>query len=118
MTDQTEPSPGHFVALLHPGLSRSLAQMTSGAKGISLLRVEKTDVRNPPALEHSRGSGSLRLALASLRGYNRRLLYIPGAFPFPGAVLRNRRTSSLRSGTSLVLTRIKRPQRSPVGGRR
>src|SRR3954471_12059170 len=51
--------------------------------------------------EHSRGRGPPRLALASLRDYNKPLLFIPGAFLIPRAVLRNRRTSRVRSGALL-----------------
>src|SRR5262249_39330078 len=45
-----------------------------------------------------RRRGPLRLALASLQDYNGGLLLIPDAFLFPRAVLRNRRTSRVRSG--------------------
>jgi hypothetical protein len=44
------------------------------------------------------------------------LLFIPGAFPFPRTLLRNRPTSSLRGWGSLVFTLIRRSKRSPLGG--
>src|SRR5262249_48075950 len=50
---------------------------------------------------HARNRSALWLALASLHGYNRCLLFIPGAFLFPRALLRNRRTSRVRSGAFL-----------------
>ena len=63
--------------------------------------VDEADAREAPALRALVRRRSLCLALAPLRGYNRRLLFIPGAFLFLRAVLRNRRTSSVRSGASL-----------------
>ena len=41
------------------------------------------------------------VALESVGCYNKLLLFIPGAFLFPRALLRNRRTSRVRSGASL-----------------
>jgi hypothetical protein len=67
--------------------------------GLGLGRAYRSDrsaQSSGPAGTHA--STAPRLAFASLRGYNRPLLFIPGAFPFPRALLRNRRTSRVRSG--------------------